>query len=57
MNAYEHRDIAIAKWTEANIAARRAYHLEPFAGTRAFNDADRARERMRASRAAKKEQQ
>lgn len=41
------------QWTRS----ANAYCAEPFAGTRAFNDSDQARERMRASRAAKKEQQ
>ncbi|WP_159083921.1 hypothetical protein [Nocardioides terrigena] len=44
----------IRQWTARQIATRRAYRLEPFAGARDMNDTDRARERMAASRAAKR---
>jgi hypothetical protein len=42
----------IRAWTAKQQETRRAYALEPFAGTRDLNQNDQARERMRATRAA-----
>jgi hypothetical protein len=41
----------IRQWQAQQEATRRAYEADPFAGTHALNDNDKARERMAARRA------